>query len=256
MEIIFIILAFAVAVFLNAVNFYLLYGGGMKLREAVRLTTVAAALNKLFFTGSGYVAASLVSRNKNLEFHRTIAAFLVLEAASILPWLALGVCFGAAIAFRRPVIFIAVAALFFAAAWKKRDKLAKAFKDILESFAATCKRLFFIVPFVPANMLLLALYYLFIFRLFDFTPGLLEVVKITAVTFTIGYLSPAPAGLGFKEAGMVLLLTRYGLPPGTATAIALADRFIMTVLVGICGGIFGFDLLREELRKKLKKERN
>ncbi|GEM_PF-1783597 len=253
MEIVFIILIFGAITFLTALNFYILAGRKVAFSEALRLTAVASALNKIFFTATGYLAASAIAKNKNLEFRRAMAVFLVLEATSLLPWLLLGVYFGAKIALRWPLIFISLLAIFCAVAWAKKDKLGKVFGDILESFAATCKRFFLIIPFVAVNMVLLALYYFFIFRLFNFTPGFSSVVKIVAVTFTIGYLSPAPAGLGFKEAGMVFLLARYGVPSGAAIYIAIADRIIMTLLVGIGGSIFGFDLIKEEFKKRLSR---
>ena len=63
---------------------------------------------------------------------------------------------------------------------------------------------------------------------------------LTIVPFT-------PAGLGFTETGMVLVLTRLGLDPTAAGAVALLNRVINYWSIVIFGAIL-LRVQQEEVR--------
>jgi hypothetical protein len=69
---------------LGALNFYILVSRKVSLKQALQWTAAAAALNKLFFTGTGYLALSYFSGVKELKFSRILAAFFALEFFSLI----------------------------------------------------------------------------------------------------------------------------------------------------------------------------
>ena len=237
----------------SAINFYLLVHRKINLKEAFKLICVAAALNKLLFTGSGYLASSYFSRNKNLPFYKALSAFFLLEFLAVSLWLTLGVYFGAKIAIRMPLILVVVLIIFGIMVWLKKDKFIPSIKNILKYFKEMGARVFMVIPFVIINVVLFIIYYFFLFRLFNFHTEMLNIIKIVSVSFTIGYLSFAPTGLGFKDTGLVLLLMENGLSLNVALSIAIIDRVIITVFWGILGAVVGYDLIREEIKKRFKK---
>ncbi len=239
----------------SAVCFYLLVYPGLNIKEAFKLVIVAVALNKLFFSGSGYFASSYFFRNKNLSFYKALAAFLLLEALGVLLWTGVGVYFGVELAIKIPLVFILFLALFLLIIWFQRQKFVKAARSILGTFRSMSWRILLVIPLIILNMILFAGYYFFLFRIFNFHPGTLSIIKIISVSFTIGYLSPAPAGLGFKDTGLVLLLVNSGVALSAAISLAVFDRVFVTVFWGISGSVFGYDLIREEVKRRFKRNK-
>jgi len=252
-EIIYIVLILLLISIVNAVDFYILIYPELTIKEAFNLITTAAALNKLLFTGSGYLTASYLSRNKNLPFYKALSAFLLLEALGVSLWLGLGICFGAKIAVKIPWFIISFLIIFAITAWFKKDKLVSVLKSVWRYFKERWVRIIIIAPLVVLNTALFVLCYFFLFRFFNFHPTILSIIKIISISFTVGYLSPAPAGLGFKDTGLVLLLMNSGLTLNAAVSLAVFDRVFVTVFRGVLGGIFGYDLIKEEIKRRFKK---
>jgi len=234
---------------LGALNFYILVSRKVSLKQALQWTAAAAALNKLFFTGTGYLALSYFSGVKELKFSRILAAFFALEFFSLIGWLIGGIYFGAKTAFNIPLVFLIVLLVLAVTFWIKKDKL----KNFFESLTAYLKELGPLVPlasfFGICSVFLGAVYYYFLFGIFGFKPGLWDIYKIVSVSFTAGYLSPAPAGLGFKDAGLVALLVQRGLPLNSAVALALWDRVIITVFWLSAGMIFAPSIIKDFFRR-------
>ena len=255
MEIIWIVLILLLIPVVSAVCFYIFVYPELKIKESFKLIITAAALNKLLFTGSGYLTSSYLSRNKDLSFYKALSAFLLLEALGVSLWIGMGVYFGVKLVIKVPSIIILVLAfLLLLMLWLQRQKFIKAAKNILMTFKNMGKRVPLIIPLIILNMVLSIAYYFLLFRIFNFHPGFLSIIKIISISFTVGYLSPAPAGLGFKDTGMVLLLVNSGLKLNTAISLAILDRVIVTVFWAILGSIFSYDLIKEEIRKRFKKK--
>jgi len=252
-SLIYIIIILLLISIVNAVDFYILIYPELTVKEAFKLITTATALNKLLFTGSGYLTASYLSRNKNLPFYKALSAFLLLEAMGVSLWLGLGVYFGSKFAVKMPAITVPILVLIMLLIWLRRQKFIKAVKKILTALKDMGKRLPSIMPFIILNMILFFGYYFFLFRFFNFHPQPLEIIKIISVSFTIGYLSPAPAGAGFKDTGLVLLLMNGGLALNPAIFIAVFDRIFVIVFWGLLGGIFGYSLLKNEIKRRFKR---
>lgn len=253
MNIVFILLMFSSMAVMNAVIFYILINRDIRFRDVFVLTTVATALNKFLFTGSGYLAGSYFSRYKNLSFHKAISAFMFSEFMIVSLWLILGIIFGVKLAIRVPVVMIIVLFLFIIAAFIKRNKFISFSKNVFCSFKEMKSKTFMVLPFILVHMAAFAMYYLFLFRYFNFQPVFFDIIKITAVSFTIGYLSPAPGGVGFREAGLVVLLRDKGLAFDDALTIAVWDRVIVTVFWAVLGSVVGFDLIKYHLKLRFKK---
>jgi len=256
MDIVFMIFVLILTAIINALIFIILINGKISFRTSFRLTSSASALNKILFTGSGYLASSYFSRNKSLSFHNTFGAFFLMEFLGVSFWLILGIYFGAKLAVKIPWFIIPILIVFVIAAWFKKDKLIGGLRNALNHFKKTWVRIIIVMPFVAINMALFVFYYFFIFDLYGFHPSIINIVKIVSVSFTVGYLSPAPAGAGFKDTGLVLLLINSGLTFTNAVVIAVFDRVFVTVFWGLLGGIFGYSLIKEEIKRRFKKNRS
>jgi len=252
MEIIFIPIILLLMSSLGAVNFYLFVGRQVSIKESFKLVTSALALNKLLFTGSGYLVSSFFSRSKNLPFYKTLTVFAFLEFMGNSLWLILGIYFGAKLAIRVPLALIIILIIFGITFLFKRHKFILFFKNILQYFKEVGARIFLILPFTITNVFLVVLYYFFLFRFFSFHTGIPSILKIVSVSFTIGYLSPAPSGIGFKDTGLVLLLVREGIDLPGALSIAIWDRLITTFFWISLGGVVGFNLIKEVMKEKFK----
>ena len=250
MDIIFIIFSLLLMATANAVMFRVLIGKDVGFRDCFKLTAVAAAINKFFFTGSGYLAAGYFSKHKNLSFHRAIAAFLLSEFLMVLPWIVLGVFFGVRLAVKIPFVVIAALVILAAVTWFKKDKFIRLARDISQSFKEMKNRIIFVIPFMFLHMGFFTAYYFFLFRYFSFNLTFLEIIKIIAVSYTMGYLSPAPAGVGFKETGLVLLLLDSGFALDTVLLLTILDRVIITSFWAILGCLMGFDLIKQEFKRR------
>lgn len=254
MEIVVIVLILVLISLINAINFYFLVDKRITLKEAFKLTSVATALNRVLFTGSGYLTSSYFCRNKNLSPAKALSAFFLLEFFPISLWLILGVYFGGKLAVKAPLIFIAILIVLVIANWKKKNRFIRLTKNILGHFKEMRKGFFLIIPFVVLNIALLIAYYFFLFRLFSFQPDILSAIKIISLSFTLGYLSPAPGGLGFKEAGLVFLLMENGFTFSNAMSLAILDRVLITAFWVILASLLGFDLIKEEIKKRFKRK--
>jgi len=252
MGIIYVILILLLISIVNAVDFYILIYPELTIKEAFKLITTAITLNKLLFTGSGYLTSSYLSRNKNLPFYKALSAFLLLEALGVSLWLGLGIYFGAKIAVKIPFIFIPILVFIIILGWLKSKNFTKAAKNVLTVLKDMARRIPVIMPLIFLNMLLFICYYLFLFRIFNFNPGVLSIIKIVSISFAVGYLSPVPAGAGFKDTALVLLLMNSGLTLDRAVVIAVFDRVLVAVFWGVLGSIFGYDLIKEQVKRRLK----
>jgi uncharacterized protein (TIRG00374 family) len=250
----FLILALILSliIVLNALSFYLLVNRNLSFKQALQWTLVAAVINKLFFTGTGYLALSYFSGTKELKFSRILAAFFALEFFSLIGWLAGGIYFGAKIAFNMPLLFLIVLVVSAITFWIKKEKIKKFLKEMTGYLKELKPFVFLALFFGICSVCLGTIYYFFLFGIFGFKPGLLNIYKIVSVAFTAGYLSPAPAGLGFKDAGMVALLVQQGLALNLAIAVALWDRVISTVFWLVAGMLFGANMIKEFLRRRTK----
>lgn len=254
MEIVVIVLILVLISLINAINFYLLVDKKIPLKEVFRLTSVATALNRVLFTGSGYLTSSYFCRNKNLSPAKALSAFFLLEFFPISLWLILGVYFGGKLAIKVPLVFIGILSILVIVNWRKKNRCILLVKNILEHFREMRKGFFLIIPFVIFNIALLITYYFFLFKLFSFHPDILSAIKIISLSFTLGYLSPAPGGLGFKEAGMVFLLMENGLTVSSAMLLAILDRVLITAFWVILASLLGFDLIKNEIKKRFKRK--
>lgn len=81
------------------------------------------------------------------------------------------------------------------------------------------------------------------------TSQLFAVIGISAAAWCIGFLSfLTPSGLGVREGVLMLLLTRIGFPPVTATLIALLSRlWTLSAELLIGGAAFGLYLRQKHL---------
>ncbi len=240
---------------LNAIIFFILCNKNINFKETLKLTILASALNKLFFTGSGYLASSYLYRDENITSSKIFTAFLFLEFFSVSFWIFLGIYFGAELVIRLPIILVLGVIGFSIMVWVKKNKFGLILKDLLIHFRNIGNKLFLIMPFVLLNMAVYAIYYFFLFRCFNFYLDVTGIIKIVAVSFTLGYLSFAPAGIGFKDTGLVLLLIGQGIALDGAIMFALADRLIVTFFWAGLGSLVGFDLIKEEFKKRFKREK-
>ena len=137
----------------------------------------------------------------------------------------------------------------------KKNRFCSAAKKALSNFKNFGNRLFAILPIVVLNMAIYTMYYHFLFNFFDFHLQAIDIIKIIAVSFTVGYLSFAPSGIGFKDTGLVLLLTGQGIPLDGAIMFALTDRLIVTVFWIGLGSFAGFDLIKLEFKKRFQRKK-
>ncbi len=121
MNVLFFVSALALGMLANSAMFWLLLGKRMPFLSAIRVTCAAQALNKLLFTGSGYASMAWKLHKEGMPAHKALSAFVALEACSVLPWLALGLYFGAKISGRAPLflVFLLLLILVFAAYKRK-----------------------------------------------------------------------------------------------------------------------------------------
>ena len=235
----------------NAVVFYFIIGGAVKLKDAFRLTGIATSVNKIIFSGSGYLLSSYLSREKKLSFSRTIGAFFMLEFLSVSLWLVLGLYFGAKLAIRIPWIILVAAIIVFITVWFRGKRVVETARSLLRYFKVIKNRIIFIMPFIILNMALVVIYYFVLFKFFNLCFSFIKILKIVSISFSTGYLSFAPAGLGFKDTALVFLLAEEGVTWRMALSIAVIDRVIVTLFWGLLGLVLGFDSVKKEIVKRL-----
>jgi len=235
---------------------WLLLNRKIKFPHAIKLTCIATALNRLFLTGSGYVAMSGKLKINGLSLYKSLSSFAILELFSIIPWIILGLYFGTKIAIRIPLFLIALFVLVLTFAIYKRKDTINFLRNALAYLKEIRTNILMVTPLVLINVIIGIIYYFFLFRAFGFTFDFFEILRIISVAFTIGYLSPAPAGLGFKEGGLVFLLMQQNLSFSNACSIAIADRIITTGFYFVLGFLFGAEMIKNEIKRKLKVSRS
>jgi uncharacterized membrane protein YbhN (UPF0104 family) len=242
--------------FINSAGFYSLLGRKTTFFEAMRLSFLASAINRLFFTGTGYLSTGYLSRNVDLKFPDVVAAFLFWELCSVIFWLSAGLYFGVKILADAPLFLVITFTVLVVFVWFKRRVISNLFNSIQQSLGNLTKDFFYIIILMLLSAAAMFYYYYSIFALFNFHPDFLSALKIISISFAAGYLSPAPAGLGFKETGMVVLLVKQGMLWPTAMKLAVFDRIISTIFILFLGSVFGFDLIKAELKKRMFKPRD
>lgn len=247
------------AVFIHATIFWVVIKKKVPFSSAVRLTCVAMALNRLFLSGSGYAAMSWKLKKENIPLHKSLSSFMVFEVFSTLPWLILGIYFGARVTAKSHILPISLILVFIALAFCFKKKQVLRFIRDATAYLKQVKFDFMVIlPLVLLNLALGIIYYYFLLAAFGFVFSLTEVFKIATVSFTVGYLSPAPSGIGFKEAGIVYLLMRQNLALKSALSVAIADRVMVSVFYIVMGLLCGSKMIISELKRgsrlKRKKE--
>ncbi|MCM8801404.1 MAG: lysylphosphatidylglycerol synthase domain-containing protein [Candidatus Omnitrophica bacterium] len=221
--------------------------------QAFKSICLIFALNKLLLTGSGYAMMSWKLRYDKLDIAESISSFLVFEFFSLLPWLILGFYFGAKITVSIPIflwIFLLLVLLFIYIKRKTAVKIISASIDYLKTIKSN---LIFTIPFMVLNMFLSLYYYHLLMGIFRKSLFLPDILRIISIAITVGYLSPVPSGLGFKETSLVLLFRQKGLSWEESSLIAITDRLIITFFYANLGIIFAYDLIKTVLSSKRKK---
>jgi len=251
-KIIFIFLILSINVLINSFIFWRLLNKGVEFFRAVKIICIAGAMNKLLLTGSGYAAMSWKLKSDDFPVSRSISAFAIFELFSVSPWLISGFYFGAEASVRMPSFLLFIMGLVFILAIYKIRKTKNFLKDALSYFKDSTRNIPLIIPLVLINVILLVIYYQFLFRGFGVNLPLIEIFKIIAIAFTVGYLSPAPSGLGFKEGSLVFLLMQRNLSLKSSLSIAITDRLITTILYAILGFSLGAKMIKNTLRERFK----
>lgn len=128
--------------------------------------------------------------------------------------------------------------------WIHRDYLSEAHArtfahdaaEGLEELSRKPSKMIFAITLAVINKCLLILILALCFSSFnvEFTPG--TIIAVFSISYLFLIVSITPAGLGFFEGTMTLLLTSMGIPIGYAALITLAYRaitFWLTLLFGL-----------------------
>lgn len=239
--------------FVNSLVFWLFLKRKVSFSDALKLTCVAVALNKLLFSGSGYVAMSWRLKDREFSFYRALSIFAVFELFSVLPWLIVGFSFGAGFAVEKPLLPLLLLSAALISIIFKRDKVVAVIgnaKSYLKEI-----NLFLIVPLAVVNLIFGVIYYFSLFRVYGFLFNIINTLKIATISFSAGYLSPAPSGLGFKDGSLVFLLMQKGITLKDSLSFAITDRAITTIFYLILGLIVGAEIIKSEIKKRLKLNR-
>lgn len=250
------ILVLILSIFVSSVIFWKLLNKKIKLWESVKLVCTATSLNRLILTGSGYAAMSYKLKRDHLTFHKSVSSFIALEVFLMFPWLVLGVYFGLKIAIKVPVFFAAFLTIALIFAIYKRGKTIDFIKEAWSHFKGAKFNILIIIPLVLIHLFLGIIYYFFLFKAFGFTFPLPDILKIATVSVAVGYFSPAPGGLGFKESGLTFLLMQKSLSLKSSLSIAVTDRALATAFYLTLGFLFGAELIFKEARARFKNNKN
>ena len=97
------------------------------------------------------------------------------------------------------------------------------------------------IVLVPFSLLLLVMYaiaalwlYVILF-IFGYEISPLHLLYVNMISYTIGMISMVPMGLGTRDASMVLLLLKLGVPNEVAISAALIQRVLTTGLNFVLG---------------------
>lgn len=251
----FVFFALILSVLVSSAIFWNLLNKKISLWESIKLVSIATSLNRLILTGSGYAAMSYKLKRDHLPLHKSVSSFIALELFLMFPWLVLGVYFGFNIAVKVPVFFAAFLALALIFAIYKRHKAASFAKEAWLHLREAKLNIFAISPLVLAHLFLGVVYYYCLLEAFGFTLSLTDILKIATVSVAIGYFSPSPGGLGFKESGLVFLLMQKGLSLKSSISVAVTDRVLVTGFYLIFGLIFGGKLILKEISSRLQRSK-
>jgi len=232
--------------------FWLLINKEMTLGKALQLCTAALVLNKFLFTGIGYAAVSGKLKSDEFPLHKSISAFVLSEMFVITPWVVSGLYFGARVGLKIPLIFIIFLLLALVFLLYKRKKAQRFLQEAAAYVRETSVHLGCVLPLAVINILISITYYYFLFDAFRVSMSFAEVFKIVSVSFTVGYLSPLPSGLAFREGSMIFLLMQQGLAFNKALSIALTDRLAVTVFFIVIGFLCAAQIIIPALTKSKK----
>ena len=251
-SILFIFLLLFSIFILTSLIFYILIQKKIKFFTACKLVSIAFALNRLLFTASGFIASSyLFQKKKNLNFSETLGAFFVMELLGVLLWLSLGVYFGVSLSLEIPWIFwIFLFFLLLFLTFRYRY-LRDNFSKIKRYFVELSKNAFKVIPLVILNQFLYVFYYYSLFSLFGFFPHFMQIIKIISLSFSLGYLSPAPTGLGLKDASLVFLLVKEGVPLNSSILCTFLDRVLVTGFWTLMGALLGFNIIKKAVEDRI-----
>ena len=251
-SILFIFLSLFSIFILTSLIFYILIQKKIKFLTACKLVSVAFALNRLLFTASGFIASSyLFQKKKDLSFSEILGAFFVMELLGVLPWLSLGVYFGVSLSLRIPWIFwVFLFFLLFFLIFRYRY-LRDNFSKIKRYFVELSKNIFKVIPLIIFNQFLYVFYYYFLFSLFGFSLHFMQIIKIISLSFSLGYLSLAPAGLGLKDASLVFLLVKEGVSLNNSILCAFLDRLLITGFWTLMGIFLGVNVIKKAVKDRI-----
>lgn len=245
-----IILLSTIGVFISSLILWILLNGKIGLWQAIKLASIVVAMNKLLLIGSGYAAAAWKLKNDGFSFLESLSSFAIFELFSVLPWLILGFYFGAGITIETPGFLIAILVLILVFVICKGKAMINLLKNVLPYFKKIRVNFVIIIPLLIINIVLGITYYFFLFNLFGFNLGFRNILRIVPVSFTLGYLSIFPAGLGIKEGGLIYLLAGEGIPLSSSISIAITDRILTTSFYAFLGFLFGAKIIKEEVRRR------
>ena len=256
-DVILIFLVLLISIFIGSVIFWILLNKKFKFWQTIKLYCVASALNKLLLTPAlGYATMSWKLKSDGFPLHRSLASFAVFELFSVLPWLISGFYFGAKITLKVPVFLIVILVLILLSVIFKREAIIHFLKNVLNYLKELKFGFLGIIPLVITNVALGTIYYFFLFKVFGFSLKLLDILKVSSVSFTLGYLSILPSGLGVKEGSMIYLLAKQGISLSSSTSIAITDRLLVTSLYASLGFLFGANIIKDEIKRRFFRIRN
>lgn len=236
----------------HALGFFAL-ARDVNLKNAFKISSSALGLNKILFTGSGYLLTAYFSRYGNLSATKVMAIFILLEAGFFSIWLVFGFYYGWKLLLEQaPYGLLAAVAIISLIIFFKRSKVAQLFSHLKLHLVEIRGRIFWLILFSVINLLISLFYYQALFAIFDHRADLASVLKVASIALSTGYLSPIPAGLGIKDASFAMLLINQGISASSAVAIAFWDRLISTFFWGSLGIVFSFDMVRAAIVRRLK----
>lgn len=257
-NIILIVLTLAIGFFISPLVLWVILNRKITLWQTIKLTYIINGLNKLLLTGSGYLAMSWKLKGESFPISLSLSSFVIFELFSILPWLISGFYFGAKITVETPGFFIAILILILVFSICRGKTLLNLFKNALAYLKEMKINFLIIIPLLITNVALGIIYYFFLFNLFGFNLKFQDILRIVSVSFTLGYLSIFPAGLGVKEGSLIYLLAGEGIPLSSSAGIAITDRILMTSFYAFFGFLFGAKIIKEEIGRRFmaKKKQN
>jgi len=239
---------------INVFCFAVLLGRPVRLLYSLRMVSVARALNLFLFSGTGYLASGYFGRGSRVSFHQAVGSFLIIEFFSALSWLVLGVFSGAQLAFRFFPFMAALPAVLLILFFWQKGKVMDMLRKFKESFKNIGGRAFLVLPCIGLMIFSYFGYYFFLSRIMGLGLDFYQIIKAVSVSYCLGYFSPAPSGLGFKETGLVAAVSSMGPAVQSAVLFALADRIIVTLFWSVLGFFTGYPVIKQELKKRFSKK--